>query len=99
MTVARSAALMSIAALWRRPIGAGRAGWLSTGASTRSSTAMARANPPVKHMPTAPTPRPPHSACARAASARSQVTTGLVRFSANMVNSRETQTLRTVRFM
>ncbi len=52
---------------------------------------MARAYPPVKHMPTAPTPGPPHSACAWAASARSHVTTGLVR-SASRKNSRDTHT-------
>jgi hypothetical protein len=36
------------------PIGSD--GWLSTGASIRSSTIIPRANPPVKHMPTAPHP-------------------------------------------
>ena len=36
----------------------GSDGWDRTGASSRSSVAMARAKPPVKHMPTAPTPRP-----------------------------------------
>jgi len=71
--------------------GAGSAGWLTTEASTAGSTAIASANPPVKHMPTAPTPGPPYSPCALAASARSQPTTGLVR-SASMVNSRATQT-------
>jgi hypothetical protein len=75
--------------------GAGIPGWLSTGASTAGSTAMARAYPPVKHMPTAPTPGPPHSACAWAVSARSQVTTGLVR-SASSRNSRDTHTCRSV---
>ena len=43
--------------------GRGRDGWLSTGATTTSSTIMARANPPVRHMPTAPTPGPPHRSC------------------------------------
>ncbi len=74
-------------------------GWLSTGASIRSSTAIASANPPVKHMPTAPTPGPPHSAWALAASSRSHPTIGLVRFRANTVNSRETHTCRTLRPM
>ena len=40
-------------------------------------------------MPTAPTPGPPQSACARAASARSHGTVGMVR-SANSENSRDT---------
>ena len=35
----------------------------------RSSTIIPRAKPPVKHIPTAPTPGPPHAACASAASA------------------------------
>ena len=69
----------------------GSDGWLSTGASIRSSTIMPRAKPPVKHMPTAPTPGPPHSSCALAASARSQPTIGLVCPVAKTVNSRATQ--------
>ncbi len=52
---------------------------------------MARAKPPVKHIPTAPTPGPPHRACSSLARARSQAVTGLVRFRARMVNSREMQ--------
>ena len=32
-----------------------------TGATTEGSVIMASAKPPVKHMPTAPTPLPPHS--------------------------------------
>jgi hypothetical protein len=56
-----------------------------------SSIIIASANPPVKHMPTAPTPDPPHSACASAASARSQPIAGLVRFSASVTNSFATQ--------
>ena len=39
-------------------------GWLSTGAITASSTINARAKFPVRHMPSAPTPGPPHAACA-----------------------------------
>ena len=69
----------------------GSDGWLSTGASMRSSTIIPSAKPPVKHIPTAPIPGPPHSAWAFAARARSQPTTGLVRPVANVVNSRETQ--------
>ena len=38
--------------------GNGTDGWLSTGASTLSSTAAANAKPPVKHMPITPTPGP-----------------------------------------
>ena len=73
------------------PTGAGSPGWLSTGASTAGSTAIASANPPVRHMPTAPTPGPPHSTCAsQADSARNHETTGLVR-SASTTNSREMQ--------
>src|SRR5664280_1379225 len=59
-----------------------------TAASTAGSSAVASAKPPVKHMPTTPTPAPPHSPSAMAASARSQVATRLVR-SARMVNSLE----------
>ncbi len=51
---------------------------------------MARANPPVKHMPTAPTPGPPQRSCSSAANARSQSTTGDVRPVASTVNSRLT---------
>ena len=68
----------------------GSDGWLSTGASISSSTAIASAKPPVKHMPTAPTPGPPACACRSRASARSQSMTGDVRLSAHVVNSRET---------
>ena len=53
--------------------------------------AMARANPPVKHIPTAPTPGPPQRSCSRAARARSHEMTGDVRFDAQVVNSRLTQ--------
>ena len=66
----------------------GRLGWASTGANMRSSTAMAKANPPVTHMPTAPTPGPPQRWCSVAARARSQETTGDVFPVAKMVNSR-----------
>jgi hypothetical protein len=56
---------------------AGNDGWDSTGATTLDSVIMASAKPPVKHIPIAPTPRPPHSACAFRASARSHSTIGL----------------------
>ena len=72
--------------------GNGNDGWLRTGANIASSTIIPSANPPVKHMPTAPTPGPPHCACASAARPRSQPITGLVRPSAKAVNSRETHT-------
>ena len=49
---------------------------------------MPRANPPVKHMPTAPTPGPPQRACSAAARARSQLMIGLVLPWASTVNSR-----------
>lgn len=42
----------------RRPEGKGTDGCESTGASTDGSTIAASANPPVKHIPTTPTPRP-----------------------------------------
>ena len=71
--------------------GKGSDGWLSTGASTMSSTIMARAKPPVKHMPTTPTPGPPQRSCSAAASLRSHTVIGLVRLSAKAENSRETQ--------
>ncbi len=72
-------------------MGNGSDGWLSTGATTASSTIMARANPPVRHMPTAPTPGPPQRSCSWRASARSQTVTGDVRPVAQVENSRETQ--------
>src|SRR5665811_806899 len=56
--------------------GMGNDGWDSTGATTTGSTAMARAKPPEKHIPTTPTPGPPHRSCSRAARARSQPVIG-----------------------
>ncbi len=91
-TRARSASEMPRSALRRRETGPGSDGWLRTGATTTSSTIMARANPPVRHMPTTPTPGPPHRSCSAAASLRSQTVTGLVLCRANRVNSREMQT-------
>ena len=69
----------------------GSEGWDSTGATTAGSVIIARAKPPVKHMPTAPTPLPPHSSCALRARARSQSTIGLERPSFRATNSRRTQ--------
>ena len=68
----------------------GSDGWDSTATSCAGSVAMARAKPPVKHMPTAPTPGPPQRSCSCTASARSQSTTGDVRPVANATNSRLT---------
>ena len=50
--------------------GNGSDGWLMTGASTLSSTAAARAKPPVKHWPMTPTPLPGVEAFRSRASAR-----------------------------
>ena len=80
-----------MSALYFFESGNGSDGWLSTGASTTSSTIMASANPPVKHMPTTPTPGPPQRSCSAAASLRSHTVTGLVFFSAKAENSREMQ--------
>ncbi len=71
--------------------GNGSDGWLRTGANTMSSTIIARAKPPVKHIPMTPTPGPPLRSCSALASLRSHTVTGLVFFSANQANSRETQ--------
>ena len=89
-TRSRSASLMPRSDLRFLPIPKGSDGWDSTGASTVSSTIMARANPPVKHMPTTPTPGPPHTSCSWRASARNHTVTGDVRRSAIVTNSRET---------
>ncbi len=89
-TRARSGSDSPTSARRRRLRGKGSDGWLRTGATTASSTIMPRAKPPVKHMPTAPTPGPPHLRCSSRANARSQLTTGLVRPAAITVNSRET---------
>ena len=61
----------------------------STGARTGESATMPSAKPPVKHIPTTPTPGPPHSSCSERASARSQSITGEVAPVASTVNSRE----------
>jgi hypothetical protein len=68
--------------------GSGSDGCDSTGATTRRSTAIARAKPPLKHIPTTPTPGPPDRSCSWAASSRNQPITGDVRPVARTVNSR-----------
>ena len=68
----------------------GSEGWESTGASISGSVDIASANPPVKHIPTAPTPGPPHSRWAWRASARSQSIAGGVVRRANAGNSWDT---------
>ena len=64
------------------------------GPSTGASTIIARAKPPVKHMPSAPTPGPPSSSCSSLASERSQPATGEVTPVRSLVNSRLTHTWR-----
>ena len=71
-------------------------GWDSTGATTAGSLIMAKAKPPVKHMPTAPTPLPPQSAWAWRASARSQSTIGPDPVPAQTWNSRRMQMPETI---
>ena len=66
----------------------GSDGWQRTGARTAGSSINESAKLPVKHMPIAPTPRPPQSGCACAASRRSQSVMGLDAFAANARNSR-----------
>ena len=46
----------------RFPSANGIDGWLSTGATIVWSTIIPSANPPLKHIPTAPTPGPPAEA-------------------------------------
>ena len=74
-----------------RVIAIGIEGWDKTGASRLGCVAMASAKPPVKHIPMAPTPGPPHRSCSWPARARNHSTTGDVRFVAHVVNSRLTQ--------
>ena len=64
----------------------------STGARMMSSTIMPRAKPPEKHMPIAPMPTPPTSACSDLPRARNQPTIGEVRPVAQVVNSDEMHT-------
>ena len=55
----------------------GSVGSASTGASIAGSSIIVSAKLPVKHIPIAPTPGPPHCSCASRASARSHTVTGL----------------------
>lgn len=57
---------------------------------------MPSANPPLKHMPTAPTPGPPAREWRSRARARSHVITGDVWLSAQVVNSFEMHTFENV---
>ena len=75
---------------WRFETGNGSDGWLRTGASTLSSTIIARANPPVMHMPTADAGTATRASPCRP-SARSHSVTGEVLPVAKAANSRETQ--------
>ena len=72
------------------PSGNGSDGCDSTGASTGASASIASANPPVKHMPTTPTPGPPHWWWTCRARARSHSMTGDVLPVASTWNSRDT---------
>jgi hypothetical protein len=67
------------------------AGWLATATPTTGSIAVARANPPEKHIPITPTWPPPALAASRRASSMSQVVIGLVRRWASAVNCQDTQ--------
>ena len=58
-----------------------------------SSTIIPSAKPPLKHIPIAPTPTPPTSACNDLAKARNHAMTGEVWRIAMVVNSRDTQIL------
>jgi hypothetical protein len=78
------------------PTATGREGCDRTGATTAGSVIIASAKPPVKHMPTAPTPLPPQSACALRASARSQLTIGLDFPCDQALNSRRMQSAPTI---
>ena len=69
----------------------GSEGWHTTGASIAGSSIIESAKLPVKHMPIAPTPGPPHSSCASRASARSHCVTGLDSLAAKARNSALTQ--------
>ena len=73
-------------------MGKGNEGWATTGAATDSSTIIASANPPVKHMPSAPTPAPPSSSWSERANERSQSATGEVAPTLSLLNSLLTHT-------
>ncbi len=87
MTAARSSGASPIAERRDFDNARGSEGWLRTGATVVSSSIIPSANPPVKHMPTAPTPGPPHSSCTCFASARNQIVTGAVFAVASAANS------------
>ncbi len=89
--------LQSIDERWAGVTANGSDGWESTGTSRLGCVAIAKANPPVKHIPTAPTPGPPQRSCSAPARARNQPTTGDVRCVAQVVNSRLTHRGTTVR--
>ena len=89
-TAIRSASDSPRSALRLAPTVIGSDGWLSTGASISGSVAIARANPPVKHMPTAPTPGPPWRSWHWRASARNQSMAGGVVRRAKARNSFDT---------
>jgi hypothetical protein len=78
-TAASSSGAMCMPPAWN----IGSDGCESTGASIAGSSIIESAKFPVKHMPIAPTPFPPQSGCACAASARSHAMTGLDWFAAN----------------
>jgi len=86
-----SAGYASMPAARFDPNGMGSDGWERTGATTQGSVIIASAKPPVKHMPTAPTPFPPHSACALRANVRSHATIGLDLPADQTLNSRRIQ--------
>src|SRR3981081_3018815 len=65
----------------------GRDGCDKTGASIEGSSIIVSAKFPVKQIPMAPTPGPPHSSCANLASDRSHFVTGLDAFAAKARNS------------
>ena len=69
----------------------GNVGCDNTGASIEGSSIIDSAKLPVKHMPMAPTPGPPHSSCASRANARSHCVTGLDSLAAKARNSALTQ--------
>ena len=92
-----SASCTDSLAAFVKPMGSD--GWDSTGAMTSPPAIMPRANPPVKHMPTAPTPGPPQLSWASPANARNQSVTGARRLVANAANSFETQAGAMVRAM
>jgi hypothetical protein len=60
------------------------------------STIIASANPPVKHMPRAPTPGPPSSSCSVRDKLRNHPAIGDVSPAASFVNSRLTHTFGNV---